>query len=127
MAILLIDPTDEFVYDVTKWAFCRFKLHHEPEAYLLSHFSFTYGEPLKMSVSNELWRRRRRDMPDDLQVRWQRPAPTRAGLGAAILRGDFAGDWAVPTEPPRRQGPMFPKQHKKKNLKRKNKKRSGRL
>ena len=127
VAILLIDPTDEFVYDVTKWAYCRFKLHHEREIDLLSHFSFSYGEPVKMSVSNELWRRRRRDMPDDLQVRWQRPAPTRAGLGAAILRGDFAGDWAVPTEPPRRQGPMFPKQHKKKNLKRKNKKRSGRL
>merc|ERR1711924_575730 len=46
-----------------------------------------YGEPLKMSVSNELWRRRRRDMPGP-----SGPVAA-AGPHATGARRDFAGGY----------------------------------
>ena len=87
--MLLIDTFDEYVYDVTEWAMCRFKLRSSE----LETMQLTCGEPRRMRESQEIWRRRR------------------AATGWAAEEA-----WAedAPPAPPPRPRPPAPKQRQKK-------------
>jgi len=104
--MLLIDTFDEYVYDVTEWAVCRFNLHRNA----LETIQFTCGEPRRMRESQEIWARRRAATGRDYLER-------RANQGLAEAFPVTWGEEAPPQRPrpaPPRPRPPAPKQRQKK-------------
>mgnify|MGYP004370232587 FL=1 len=101
--MLLIDTFDEYVYDVTEWAICRFKLRR----YDLETITLTSGEPRRMRESQEIWARRR------AATGWADDEDQALAEAFPVTRADEAPQQR-PRPPQQRPRPPAPKQRQKK-------------